>query len=97
VPGGDQLLGEQACAAAQLQDKALTGAHLFEQVEDPWSAHLSVEREATMVDEGQVTTVVWSGVAGHSSMLACCGFAVSDSRRTGEKALDLGVPIGTTR
>jgi len=58
VAGGDQLLGEQAAAASDLEDQTVTSPDRLEALEDPGRTGCGVEVEAEVVDEGEVWPVV---------------------------------------
>ena len=57
MPRGDQLPGQQAGAAPELEHQAVPGAHRGEEIHDPGSDRGRRGTEAQVVDHRKVTPV----------------------------------------
>ena len=64
MPGVDQMPGQKAAAAPQLEDPSAALAYGLEQRQDPRRAGVGMEPEAQVVDEGEVLPVVGRGAYG---------------------------------
>lgn len=69
MPGREQLLGEQAGAAAEFEHQSLLCAHRSEDVQDPPSARGGVEPEALVMNHREITPVKSVRIT-HPDMLA---------------------------
>jgi hypothetical protein len=58
----DEVLGEQPTAASELHDKSASLANGLEQCEHARCAVIGVEREAQVMDQREIRTVVGGGV-----------------------------------
>ena len=58
MPCIDQVLGEQAAAAPELDDEPFSGANWLQKFEDPRCAEIRMEPEPEMVHQCEVALVV---------------------------------------
>lgn len=58
MAGGDQLLGQQAAATADLEDQTVASPDRLEALEDAGRTGCGVEVETEVVDESEVSPVV---------------------------------------
>lgn len=65
MAGGNQMTGQEPAPTPQLDDQTAPRTDGLEQLEDARSARVSVETETTVMDQGEVTSVVRSASIHH--------------------------------
>lgn len=65
MAGGHQMTGQEPAPTPELDDQTAPRTDGLEQLEDARSARVSVETEATVMDQGEVTSVVRSASVPH--------------------------------
>ena len=70
MPGVEEVSGEQAAAATQLDDQPIALAHGLDQLEDPRPAGIRVEAEPEVVHQCEVPPIVGRVGNVHRPMLA---------------------------
>ncbi len=89
VAGVDEMLRQQAAAAAELEDEAVAFPYRLEQRQDPGRAPFGVEAEPEVVDAREIGSVVGGAVGTHTRIVPSvrtgvdgCGRASSLDGRT---------------